>query len=135
MKTNLPTWYRDNWIRQDGVIDAEAKYAFTRGHCHSLALALHKITGWPLVGLFPEFNPYIPTHIVVRSPRGLLDIEGLGADLEWVGRRACNAVDMTEASVARLYAEPDCYLEPEIDVAMPFAQRLLELHFNGESYG
>lgn len=33
----------------EGVLDDAARHTFTHGHCHSLALALHAETGFPLV--------------------------------------------------------------------------------------
>ena len=59
--------------------------AFTNGNCHSFALALHKLTGWPMFGLYKDDEyPDIPHHIVVRTPRGaFLDVQGRGANRRW----------------------------------------------------
>lgn len=41
-----------------GVLDANARIAFSRGWCHVFALALHKETGWPLyIGLAGQPGP------------------------------------------------------------------------------
>lgn len=34
---------------QAGVIDDETEYAYTNGQCIALSLALHELTGWPIV--------------------------------------------------------------------------------------
>ena len=88
-------WPSEIKISEKGRIDSNAKTAFTNGQCHSLAYAIHKLTGWPMVGLrgyeYDEdggddwgrdyFDP--GSHVVVESPKGLLDIDGLGARERW----------------------------------------------------
>lgn len=33
-------------IELHGVLDSDAELVFTRGHCHSMAGAIHELTGW-----------------------------------------------------------------------------------------
>jgi hypothetical protein len=62
----------------------------TFGHCVPIALALHRITGWPLFVLKPDFEwmrnyQVTDQHAVVLSPLGYLDVYGPHAE-EWVWR-------------------------------------------------
>jgi hypothetical protein len=77
--------------------------ARTDGHCVAIALALHRITGWPLFSLAPDDEwviPYIDGaawqmsldgidgfdwHAVVLSPLGFLDLYGPHAE-KWFAR-------------------------------------------------
>jgi hypothetical protein len=52
-----------------GVLDDQAKFAFTRGHCHSLALAVHQQTGWPMMAIVGNEKQAV-THVVVAMPDG-----------------------------------------------------------------
>lgn len=63
----------------DGVASADAVTAFTEGDCWALAIAVHKMTGWPLVlagtDSASDLDGY--SHVMVRMPDGLLlDITG-----------------------------------------------------------
>lgn len=60
-----------------GVMDDQARAAFSFGHCHSLALALHRRTGWPLLGLSRHDRQANLTHVVLEMPDGRwLDASG-----------------------------------------------------------
>jgi len=57
-----------------GRFDNAAREACTLGHCHSLALALHRRFGWPMVAILDDEGPM---HIAVRLPdERLLDADG-----------------------------------------------------------
>ena len=61
-----------------GIIDKTAQDCFTMGQCHSLALALHAETGWPLE-LWRDTDSWFAewTHITVAHPDGgHIDING-----------------------------------------------------------
>lgn len=67
-----------------GVVDNSAKRIFTQGGCGALAIALHDITGWPIVAITDHHNVEdgraglgSALHWAVRHPSGLLlDING-----------------------------------------------------------
>jgi hypothetical protein len=62
-------------VVEPGVVDDRSALAFTNGHCHSLALALHRCTGGEMVGLTKNEDPY--DHILTRNDDGrLIDIGG-----------------------------------------------------------
>jgi hypothetical protein len=51
------------------------RHAFLRGECDYFAVALHRMTGWPIRGVFS--NDIGPLHRVVEAPDGrLLDASG-----------------------------------------------------------
>lgn len=69
-----------------GVIDETAQRVFTQGQCHTLALALHEQTGWPLVVDARHGDFYDWGHVCVQHPdAGLVDISGLSAPSLKVG--------------------------------------------------
>lgn len=122
-------------INKEGRIDHKAEHAFTRGQCHALALALHRLTGWELYGLYDSDYDFecgeTPAHVVVRMPNGdYLDIEGNNALENW--RESWpNSVPyaVTEAQV--LDFENIDYCAPAIDAAMPFAVTLFAKYGKG----
>lgn len=112
-----------------GVIDRNAKLCFTRGHCHSFALAVHKLTGWPLYGLQSAYlraagdTPY---HVVVKMPDGdFMDIGG-GAALErWEQHYIDHIPFPYTAKQVMNFCKADYKLH-EVEAAMPFAQEVLK---------
>lgn len=59
----------------DQELDMRAVGAGQRGHCHSLALAIHQRTGWPLVGIQDRGGQL--AHVAICTPEGeLLDASG-----------------------------------------------------------
>ena len=128
----VETCWGEYEVRADGVIDDNAVQAFTRGHCHSLALALHQETGWPLFGMYSEEegnmsheNGDTPSHVLVQMPNGdFLDIEGTGAVENWQQSwPTTEPVKVTEAEVLG-FSKID-YKEPNVEAARPFAKTLL----------
>ena len=122
-------------INTEGIIDYDAEYAFTRGQCHSLALALHRLTGWQLYGLYkPNELRYgrTPSHTVVRSPDGeYIDIGGNTALEDWREYYPdAKPVAVTEAQV--LEFEHDDYVKPNIKAAMPYAVTLYVKYGKGQ---
>lgn len=62
-------------LREEGKLDPAALLAFLGGHCHSLALALHERTGWPLVAFDNGRGECV--HVCVQRPDGqIVDITG-----------------------------------------------------------
>lgn len=63
------------YVVEPGILDDRAALAFTNGHCHSLALALHRVTRTEMVGFTRTERPF--EHVLVRSEDGrLIDIRG-----------------------------------------------------------
>jgi hypothetical protein len=127
-------------INTEGRIDNAAEYAFTRGQCHSLALALHRMTGWELYGLYSEYDwtrkqagrESTPSHVVVRSPEGkYIDITGddaLEGWHQWWPDATPHSV--TEAEVLG-FSDID-YIKPDITAATPYALTLWVKYGNGQ---
>lgn len=100
-----------------GVLDKKAEYVFTAGQCHSLALALHKLTGWEIRGF--GVGPYNePHHCAVYCPelKRYVDIDG-----DWVVPRWKDTGSLTREKI-RGFATyfPACPTK-----AMPFARSVL----------
>jgi len=58
-------------IPSEGITKRVVK-VFNNGQCHALAVALHKLTGWPIIGFVePGSGKRIPHHFVVE-PQDLL---------------------------------------------------------------
>jgi len=55
--------------------DDYLEYFGSPGHCVAMALALHELTGWPIVRLWNPGARY--GHAVVKSPLGYFDARGL----------------------------------------------------------
>src|SRR5512132_4409621 len=84
----VPFWGDHRYVPvTTGANSRDTERVFTRGQCHSLAFALHELTGWPVVLLCYDEDlnvldaavgdPYSWGHAVVRRPDGLLvDING-----------------------------------------------------------
>lgn len=125
VRVKLPSGSRP--INTEGIIDYDAEYAFTRGQCHSLALALHRLAGWELYGFYSPHElgrGRTPSHTVVRSPDGeYIDINGNNALEDWRGYcPAATPKAVTEAQV--LGFEHIDYCTPNIEAAMPYAKAL-----------
>lgn len=115
-----------------GVIDEAASHAFTNGQCHAFAIAMHDLTGWPIIGIGgteligiggtePEYSP---GHFVVYDPNldSFVDIDGPGAEkrFDWIMRRR------TEEFTREKALKPEYYQKPNLKVAKAFAQTVLQ---------
>lgn len=73
-----PTY--DEWKPEHGI-DNFVRTEFTCGSCGYLALALHEVTGWPIMAVFESSSPYEePTieHVWVVNPQGkAVDVNGV----------------------------------------------------------
>lgn len=90
----MTTWTFNGWFGrstdielEDGVLDEHATDVFSRGHCHSLALALYELI--PDAELIGAWRDGELDHVFIRLRDGRdLDINGLSADghiEEWMG--------------------------------------------------
>jgi hypothetical protein len=106
---------------EPGRIDRRAKDAFAHGQCHSLALALHQVTGWPMFGIGGA-----PNHFIVYCPDldTYIDIDGPGAETRNQNFIAHGLVLYTPAQISSL----ENYMPINAEIAAPFAKTLLELH-------
>ena len=63
------------YVVERGVVDDRSALAFTNGHCHSLALALHQATGGPIIA-YKRYDGSFD-HLFVKASDGrLIDIGG-----------------------------------------------------------
>jgi len=105
-----------------GIMDSDAQSAFSHGHCHSLALAVHRKTGWPMLGLSRHSRNGDLTHVVLEMPDGRwLDSRGPsqpdGGDV----------VEMDARQVISLGDHSKDWLSTDEQLAESFVEPLLEL--------
>jgi len=63
-------------------------HIFSAGQCHALAVALHEIIGWPIVGCWGPYTSDRSTHhIALEHPKGwTADIHGIRC-IDWHHRK------------------------------------------------
>jgi hypothetical protein len=118
-------WSNERVSQRAPLTSEKVRHTFMSGQCHSLALAIHEETGWPLYGLGREWEI---GHVVVESPRGFLDIQGLNALARWqkIWGEDEEAIPL---EVEDVRAPLEGYHPPQVEDARPFARRLLRREF------
>lgn len=77
MRIKFDTWHGPIFLETNKGITSLARFVFSRSHCHSLAVAIHGETSWPLMAIGKNIKNE-PLHIVVKTPSdNLLDVFGL----------------------------------------------------------
>jgi hypothetical protein len=105
-----------------GVLDEAAVEFFANGHCASMALALHWLTGWDVV-CFDV--PSQQGHAMVHSPLGYLDASGIVTVEGFANGRA-----LRSKSEVLIHKGDSCeFAEQNLQLAMPFARALLNRYF------
>jgi len=112
-----------------GHFDDEAREACTLGHCHSLALALHRRFGWPMVAVMDDKGPM---HIAVRLPdERILDAEGCFFDeshfLSTYGTSYQRDLSLRPIDEEEVLALPDAedWRVPRVELAATWIEELL----------
>ena len=107
-----------------GVLDEAAVDFFANGHCASMALALHRRSGWDIV-CFEVLDQ--SGHAVVHSPLGYLDARGIITVEQFAAGRelAASAVRVT----FHWLTQPLYYAEENLELVMPFARAVLMRFF------
>jgi hypothetical protein len=117
-KLAFDTW--DGVVELDPIIDDRAIRVFSSGHCHSLAVALHELTSWPLWG-WKKVSRISPSHVLVMTPKKrLLDIKGLRPV-----PKPTNSAELVPLTLSNIQRFPD-YKPLNIENAKPFAHMILE---------
>jgi hypothetical protein len=124
--------HRGSYELEPGVLDEGARVTFTNGHCHSLALAIHRLTGWAICGAdyaTDDFEGYehVPNHVFIQRPDGeYLDVTGVfdpGEQWGW---------DVEEIDPERVEGNfEDCYLAERADDARPWAEAVIAAYCEG----
>jgi len=108
----------------------EVAYFGSLGHRRSVALALHLWTGWPIYILSDCQNPDTTfSHAVVKSPKGFLDIRGLGNLQGWE-----RVIEVRTVSDWQLFDSMVHASEGTLELAIPFAKDMLAHHFPAETF-
>jgi hypothetical protein len=120
-------------VNLNGRITKNVVLAFTNGNCHSLALAINELTGYPIYGLVTEFDRnYLdgyPGHFAVKTPAGFLDIKGLNAVERRERRNGPITLVRYSPNDIREMSKPDTgigYIKLHPGLAKPFALNLLK---------
>ena len=111
-------------VSDEGEIDRNAIRAFTEGQCHALALAVHELTRWPVMGILDsDRDKDSPSHCVMLRPDGeLLDINGPNAYERWHERHGRYGIRFISP---KKLPELKHYMEPNVAAARPFAKTLV----------
>lgn len=114
-----------------GVIDQNAKDLFSYGHCHSLALAVYKKTGFEIAGfLDKEFDIF---HLFNITDKGkALDIEGLSDLSDYEKAAIENDEDFIgiarqiNPDVVEKFGPKNDWIEIDLELAYMFVDSLLK---------
>jgi len=108
----------------------EVAYFGSGGHCCAVALALHLWTGWPIYILSNYQNPKTAwSHAVVKSPKGYLDIRGLGNLEGWE-----KVIEVRTTSDWEFFDSMEHRSEGTLELALPLARAILAHYFPGETF-
>jgi len=113
---------------EEGVIDVNAERVFKHGQCHSMALALHRETGWPMVSFKDETDLHdSPGHCAVYCPQldEYVDVEGVGAFTRYAERCKMFARTAKVVPVESVDKLKD-YLPVRAEDARSFAQAVVK---------
>jgi hypothetical protein len=114
--------------------EEEIKRVFSYGNCHSLALAMHKLTGWPLMGVYRKSDMYdgIPSHVVVKDPLGrYVDVEGFRYPSEFEQDWVATSLKLVNPWHIRAWIrrrnKTGCGYRPtRVKDSIPFAEKVLK---------
>lgn len=118
-------------LDHEGRLDEAALLALLGGHCHSLALALHQQTDWPLVAI-DRRRDGVCVHVAVQREDGkIVDISGAHTREEISDAVAGGAVlrqvaagDLDELHEKHNWAKPDPDgVSPWVKTALDQAER------------
>jgi hypothetical protein len=116
---------------------------FLNGHCHSFALALNELTGWPFFGLFDRGNVEwtlferiigisdaakegVPHHVVLQGPKGLVDVSGnIAGHGLWEGFSAEPISEREVRAIRFCDCDDEACGGPDIALARPIAEWVL----------
>lgn len=128
----VPTNWGRKVLNAEGRVDDTAKDAFLRGQCHSFALAMHGLTGWPIFGVGYGAGHKSPSHFLIYCPDtdDYLDIDGPEADVRYayLFRQEVSVFNAEETR------NPPSYLPCFPEKALPFVRTVLADFLASERY-
>ena len=114
-----------------GCEPSEVRQVFTAGNCHSFALAVSKLTGWPLAAIFRrEDTDEIASHVFCQKPDGnYFDVNGTQSaeDIESQFRGEIKPINKWHLRAwNRAWNRTQCgYIPTRVKDAIPYAKRAL----------
>jgi hypothetical protein len=131
-KFRINTFYGHRYVAITPDSDpSDVETVFSCGNCHSLALAIHKMTSWPLYGIYHPINDNVANHVFVKTPTGnFVDIQGEQTPEEfsrkWVGTiQPITRKQISDWVRARRNNQIG-YIPPRTKAAQPYAEKVLE---------
>jgi hypothetical protein len=105
--------------------ESEARHEYLHGACHSLTIALHKLTKWPCVVFFDERDPFPVPSAVRRSDGMYVDAAGAVAGKQIERRYGLKRARVADVAPGRIDAIYGGYDEWEMKDARVYARKLL----------
>lgn len=110
------------------MLDRDAQYVFTNGHCHSFAEAVCRLTDGMLIQASATTEDGVDTHLLVRCGGRHLDAAGWAhadLDAEAATRKLEWEWDSLTVIAPGGWKASGDWFEPRVDDALPFAEALL----------
>ena len=111
---------RFSYVRLTPEPTARVCHILSYGQCHALALALHELTGWPILGEYDDFGESRHTyHFVVQCPLpGFCTADATGIHCKDAGYRKVNPDTIRLGRLRN-------FLPPALEFARHFAPPIL----------
>lgn len=119
-------------LPSNGKLTPQLRWVLLNGHCHSFALAVHRLTNWPLVGKIAHGEI---EHVFCQMPDGrLVDAEGAKCPEELFDLSTDLRLQVLPSGFE--FLAKDGWLKSVEDVLIPFARTRLEevRQENGEEF-
>lgn len=139
--TEPTIWDYNGWMGGDrtvrlrpGELSQDTVDVFTRGHCHSMALALCELL--PDAALMGVWCHGMLEHVFVQLPDGwMLDAEGLTDDESRIATVGLTEgeIDVLDYEELESLEEMEAYRRSRIEDALPFARALIEREGVGQT--
>lgn len=118
---------RDAYL-EEGVFDSLAETVFTRGHCHSLAVALQDFVDGSLIGAYKSTAESAPWHVALRLADGrIVDSAGVwDDDFKFLGYTQSVEIRDVDYDEIDHWIEEEWYRDWRVDDARSFAEALVK---------
>jgi hypothetical protein len=113
------------YVVEPGVLDASAVAAFTLGQCHGIALAVHELTSWPLVGVYDSDGRC--QHILVDAGDDrLVDIAGARGAAELLSSSDAARLEVIDRREIDRLVTDEGWASPDTSSASEWRDQVIE---------